>query len=153
MYVRNIKFGALLTEAHMKTLDNYVKGHMKIEEGYELVQDIPNPYIFIRVKGSPKKINTGLTMESLQHYTLSDSINEEYMKGFPDIKTYEDEIYGITLDFSEKGAVNALNSGRIVVCSSYTIKNGTFVTPSKMESMSYASSDKVYSKANMLKLM
>ena len=88
MYDRNIKFGALLTEAHMKTLDNYVKGHMKIEEGYELVQDIPNPYIFIRVKGSPKKINTGLTMESLQHYTLSDSINEEYMKGFQDIKTY-----------------------------------------------------------------
>ena len=98
MYDRNIKFGALLTEAHMKTLDNYVKGHMKIEEGYELVQDIPNPYIFIRVKGSPKKINTGLTMESLQHYTLSDSIKEEYMKGFPDIKTYEDVKYKGNID-------------------------------------------------------
>ena len=30
--------------------------------------------------------------------------------------------------------------------SSYPIKNGTFATPSKMEAMSYASSDKVYSK-------
>ena len=30
--------------------------------------------------------------------------------------------------------------------SSYLIKNGTFVTPSKMKAMSYASSDKVYSK-------
>ena len=30
--------------------------------------------------------------------------------------------------------------------SSYPLKNGTFVTPSKMKSMSYDSSDKVYSK-------
>ena len=33
-----------------------------------------------------------------------------------------------------------------MVYSSHPIKNGTFVTPSKMEAMSYASSDKVYSK-------
>ena len=35
---------------------------------------------------------------------------------------------------------------KIVVYSSHPIKNGTFVTPSKMEATSYASSDKVYSK-------
>ena len=98
MYDRNIKFGALLTEAHMKTLDNYVKGYMNIEEEYELVQDIPNPYIFIRVKRRPKKINTRLTMKSLQHYTINDIINEEYMKGFPDIKTYEDVKYKGNID-------------------------------------------------------
>ena len=78
--------------------------------------------------------------------------NHTWIKDVSDIKTYEEvwqeegEIYGITPDFSEKDAINALNSGRIVVYSSYPIKNGTFVTPSKMEAMSYAGSNKVYSK-------
>jgi hypothetical protein len=78
--------------------------------------------------------------------------NHTWIKDVSDIKTYEEvwqeegEVYGITPDFSEEDAINALNSGRIVVYSSYPIKNGTFVTPSKMEAMSYAGSDKVYSK-------
>lgn len=78
--------------------------------------------------------------------------NHTWIKDASDIKTYEEvwqeegEIYGITPDFSEEDAINALKSGRIVVYSSYPIKNGTFVTPSKMEAMSYAGSDKVYSK-------
>ena len=78
--------------------------------------------------------------------------NHTWIKDVSDIKTYEEvwqeegEVYGITPDFSEEDAINALNSGRIVVYSSYPIKNGTFVSPSRMEAMSYAGSDKVYSK-------
>ena len=78
--------------------------------------------------------------------------NHTWIKNVSDIKTYEEvwqeegEIYGITPDFSKKDAINALNSGKIVVYSSYPIKNGTFVSPSRMEAMSYAGSDKVYSK-------
>ena len=78
--------------------------------------------------------------------------NHTWIKDVSDIKTYEEvwqeegEIYGITPDFSKKDAIDALNSGKIVVYSSYPIKNGTFVSPSKMEAMNYAGSNKVYSK-------
>ena len=78
--------------------------------------------------------------------------NHTWIKDVSDIKTYEEvwqeegEIYGITPDFSKKDAINALNSGKIVVYSSYPIKNGTFVSPSKMEAMNYAGGNKVYSK-------
>lgn len=78
--------------------------------------------------------------------------NHTWIRDVSDIKTYEEvwqeegEIYGITPDFSKKDTIDALNSGKIVVYSSYPIKNGTFVTPSKMEAMNYASSDKVYCK-------
>ena len=78
--------------------------------------------------------------------------NHTWIKDVSDIKTYEEvwqeegEIYGITPDFSKKDAINALNSGKIVVYSSYPIKNGIFVSPSKMEAMNYAGGNKVYSK-------
>ena len=78
--------------------------------------------------------------------------NHTWIRDVSDIKTYEEvwqeegEIYGITPDFSKKDTIDALNSGKIVVYSSYPIKNGTFVTPSKMEAMNYAGSDKVYCK-------
>jgi len=78
--------------------------------------------------------------------------NHTWIKDVSDIKTYEEvwqeegEIYGITPDFSKKDAIDALNSGKIVVYSSYPIKNGTFVSPSKMEAMNYAGGNKVYSK-------
>lgn len=76
--------------------------------------------------------------------------NHTWIKDVSDIKTYEEvwkeegEIYGITPDFSKKDAINALNSGKIVVYSSYPIKNGTFVTPSKMEAINYAGNHKIY---------
>jgi hypothetical protein len=76
--------------------------------------------------------------------------NHTWIKNVSDIKTYEEvwqeegEIYGITPDFSKKDAINALNSGKIVVYSSYPIKNGTFVTPSKMEAINYSGNHKIY---------
>lgn len=78
--------------------------------------------------------------------------NHTWIKDVSDIKTYEEVwqeeggIYGITPDFSKKDAIDALNSGKIVVYSSYPIKNGIFVSPSKMEAMNYAGGNKVYSK-------
>ena len=62
------KLDSLLTETHKKELDYWIKHSMNIQEEYELVQDIPDPYIFIRIKGSPKKINTELTMDMLHLY-------------------------------------------------------------------------------------
>lgn len=69
-----------------------------------------------------------------------------------DIKTYEEvweeegEIYGITPDFSKEDAENALRNGMITVYSSYPIKQGIFVTPSRMEAQSYGGNGKVYRK-------
>ena len=74
-----------------------------------------------------------------------------WIRNISDIKTYQEtweeegEIYGITPDFSKEDAINALKRGIITVYSSYPIKQGTFVTPSKMEAQNYAGSNKVYS--------
>lgn len=74
-----------------------------------------------------------------------------WIRDISDIKTYQEaweeegEVYGITPDFSKKNAIDALKSGVITVYSSYPIKQGIFVTPSKMEAQNYAGSNKVYS--------
>ena len=49
-------------------------------------------------------------------------------------------------DVSDNTIREALRTGRIRVYSSYPIKNGVFVTPSKMQAMDYAGDGKVYSK-------
>lgn len=78
--------------------------------------------------------------------------NHTWIKDVSDIKTYEEawedevEIYGITPDFSREDAIKALKSGFITVYSSYPIKQGVFVTPSKMEAQNYAGSNRVFSK-------
>ncbi len=51
-----------------------------------------------------------------------------------------------TPDFTEEDLQNALETGRVTVYSSYPIKDGIFVTPSRMEAQNYAGEGKVYSK-------
>ena len=75
-----------------------------------------------------------------------------WIRSVSDINTYEEawedegEIYGITPDFSKEDAIKALKSGIITVYSSYPIKQGIFVTPSRMEAQSYAGGNRVFSK-------
>lgn len=75
-----------------------------------------------------------------------------WIRSVSDINTYEEvwedegEIYGITPDFSKEDAINALKSGFITVYSSYPIKQGIFVTPSRMEAQNYAGGNRVFSK-------
>lgn len=47
-------------------------------------------------------------------------------------------------DLSRTDILNAVESGRITVYSSYPIKNGVFVSPSRMEAESYSGNGKVY---------
>lgn len=77
-----------------------------------------------------------------------------WIRKVEDIKT-ADEVFNIAKeegviypDFTEKQIQDALDSGEIIVYSSYPIQNGVFVTPSKMEAQTYAGGkgDKVYSK-------
>jgi len=51
-----------------------------------------------------------------------------------------------TPDFTIENAKDALEKGEIVVYSSFPIRDGVFVTPSKMEATAYAGGKKVYSK-------
>lgn len=50
-------------------------------------------------------------------------------------------------DYSKEDALNALKCNRITVYSSYPIKQGVFVTPSKMEAQAYSENDIIYSKS------
>ena len=71
----------------------------------------------------------------------------EDIKTFKEALEYDDyEGQDLTPDLTQKMVNNALNTGKITVYSSYEIKNGTFVTPSRMEAESYAGSKNVYSK-------
>ncbi len=69
-----------------------------------------------------------------------------------DILTYQEAIdnFGgvddVTPDFRAQDVQAALDSGYMTVYSSYPIKQGTFVTPSRMEAQSYAGEGRVYSK-------
>lgn len=74
-------------------------------------------------------------------------MNDDYHTGIrkpSDIKTWEEVLNDKTDDsfawgdFSRKDAENALKSGKITIYSSYPIKNGTFVSTSKIQSQEYA---------------
>ena len=75
-----------------------------------------------------------------------------WIRSTNDIVTYREAIdnYGgiddITPDYKANDVRRALESGEITVYSSYEIKNGVFVTPSRMEAQSYAGTGKIYSK-------
>lgn len=85
----------------------------------------------------------------------SNPMQDEYHTGVrsvDDILTYEEAIddFGgvddITPDFTANDVQKALDTGRVTVYSSYPIKPGVFVTPSRMEAQSYAGQGQVYSK-------
>lgn len=84
-------------------------------------------------------------------------VNDDYhtwIRNVEDIKTLEETINdsdyidydNYNPDLSRQDIENAIDSGKITVYSSYPIKQGVFVSPSKMEAESYSSNGKVYSK-------
>ena len=62
-----------------------------------------------------------------------------------DIKTFDEALKypEFTSDYTRQMADDAINSGKIKVYSGYNIKDGTFVTPSKKEALSYSGTDKL----------
>jgi len=64
----------------------------------------------------------------------------------PEEAFIDDDNFIGTPDFRIKDAKEALKNGEIIVYSSYPIKNGIFVTPSKMEATLYAGYKTPYSK-------
>jgi hypothetical protein len=49
-------------------------------------------------------------------------------------------------DYTREMAEDAINTGKIIIYSSYPITQGVFVTPSKMEAQSYSGNGKIYAK-------
>ena len=78
---------------------------------------------------------------------------QTWVRSVDDIKTlaetledsdWQDE--DINPDLTRTDIQNAVDSGKIMVYSSYPIKNGVFVSPSRMEAESYSGNGKVYEK-------
>lgn len=95
--------------------------------------------------------------QQLEIIKNNNPINDDYhtwIRNVEDIKTLEETINDsdwsdydeYNPDLSRQDIENAIDSGKITVYSSYPIKQGTFVSPSKMEAESYSSNGKVYSK-------
>lgn len=84
-------------------------------------------------------------------------VNDDYhtwIRNVEDIKTLEETINDsdwigydeYNPDLSRKDIENAIESGKIIVYSSYPVEQGIFVSPSRMEAESYSGNGKVYSK-------
>lgn len=100
--------------------------------------------------------NSGINEKIKQFQVLARTniITDSYHTGIrtvDDIKTFEESVsefdeFGAYSDYSESDARAALDKGEITVYSSYPIKEGTFVSPSKEMAAMYSSNGRVYSK-------
>lgn len=111
----------------------------------------------------PVKTDGNFNLKEAQNKIIQESnpVEDElhtWIRSVNDIKTFEEtledsdykEYYEAGKDFDETYSADmarkALETGKITVYSSYPIKQGIFVTPSKMEAQSYSGNGKVYSK-------
>lgn len=114
-------------------------------------------------KNNTQELNNGsFSLEKYKQKQLdiiknNNTVNDDYhtwIRNIEDIKTLEETINDsdwidydeYNPDLSRQDIENAIDSGKIIVYSSYPIKQGIFVSPSKMEAESYSSNGKVYSK-------
>ena len=102
----------------------------------------------------------GLKQRQLDTILKENPADDENMPGHTwirtinDIKTFREAVdedgyaaeEGVTPDFTADMVKDALEKGVVTVYSSKPIKDGAFVTPSKMEATNYAGGGKVYSK-------
>ncbi len=107
-------------------------------------------------------VNDEINIDSLKEKQLkiiknNNPVNDDYhtwIRNIEDIKTLEETINDsdwidydeYNPDLSRQDIENAIESGKIIVYSSYPVEQGIFVSPSKMEAESYSGNGKVYSK-------
>lgn len=95
--------------------------------------------------------------QQLEIIEKNNPVNDDYhtwIRSIEDIKTLEEtlqdsewaEYEEFDPDYTMDIAKKALETGKITVYSSYPIKQGVFVSPSKMEAESYSGNGKVYEK-------
>lgn len=107
-------------------------------------------------------VNDEIGIDSLKEKQLeiiknNNPVNDDYhtwIRNIEDIKTLEEAINDsdwkdydeYNPDLSRRDIETAIKNRKITVYSSYPIKPGIFISPSKMEAESYSSNGKVYSK-------
>ena len=107
-------------------------------------------------------VNDEIGIDSLKEKQLeiiknNNPVNDDYhtwIRNIKDIKTLEETINDsdwkdydeYNPDLSRQDIETAIKNGKITIYSSYPIKPGIFISPSKMEAESYSSNGKVYSK-------
>ena len=90
----------------------------------------------------------------LKNNPADDSLSyHTWIRSEDDIRTFDEALEndgydggGLTPDYTDEMVNRAKKTGKITVYSSYPIKDGIFVTPSRMEAQSYAGGGRVYSK-------
>lgn len=95
-------------------------------------------------------------LEIIRKNNPAPSDTQTWVRSEKDIKTYDEtlkdsdyegwENEGFTPDYTAKDAQDAVKNGKITVYSSREIKDGEWVTPSRMEAESYSGNGQVYSK-------
>lgn len=118
-----------------------------------------NSVINLPINDTNTNANIEVSLKQRQNEIIQNSnpVNDAYhtwIRNVEDIKTLEETINDsdwidydeYNPDLSRQDIENAIDSGKITVYSSYPIKQGIFVSPSKMEAESYSNNGKVYSK-------
>lgn len=111
-------------------------------------------YIISKNKSS---ISNNHKQKQLDIIKNNNPVNDDYhtwIRSVEDIKALEETINDsdwigydeYNPDLSRKDIETAIESGKIIVYSSYPVEQGMFVSPSKMEAESYSENGKVYSK-------
>lgn len=132
-------------------IDDNADVKIKLNSNKEL--DVSD-YIISKNKNS---ISNNHKQKQLDIIKNNNPVNDDYhtwIRSVEDIKALEETINDsdwigydeYNPDLSRKDIENAIESGKIIVYSSYPVEQGIFVSPSKMEAESYSENGKVYSK-------
>ncbi|WP_432651132.1 hypothetical protein [Huintestinicola sp.] len=93
-------------------------------------------------------------LEIILKYNPCNDNFHTWIRTIDDIKSFEEALNDgdyscydeYAPDFTRQDALKAIAEGCIVVYSSHPISRGIFVTPSKIEALSYSSNGRIYSK-------
>lgn len=168
LYSANIKKESAVskTRASGKSLQSLTDSTISISDLLEIVKD-KTPEIlssnvlkhFGMTRGNGEIENALMFSTKREQLDIINETNpapntySTWIRTVDDIKTLaetlEDEDWGyeeFNPDLTRTDIQNAIESGEITVYSSYPIKNGVFVSPSRMEAESYSGNGKVYEK-------
>lgn len=124
---------------------------IKLNSNKEL--DVSN-YIISKNRNSVSNNHKQKQLDIIKNNNPDNDDYHTWIRNVEDIKTLEETINDsdwidydeYNPDLSKRDIENAIESGKITIYSSYPIRQGVFVSPSKMEAESYSGNGKVYSK-------
>lgn len=122
-----------------------IKDKSKINKFVEYIEEyIPNKEVIMKEKQNELIQKLNPKNEELGNHTWIES--EKDIKTFAETLDDLNEDLTQTPDFDNKAVRKALESDIITIYSSHEIKDGAWVTPSKMEAEAYAGTGDIYSK-------